>query len=51
MITIQSVGIGGRQKHTSARVLSFDTLMRPKEAATLLAAVAELLRNYQPKEP
>jgi hypothetical protein len=48
LITIQQVGVAGRPRHTSAKVLSFDTRMSPKETAALLAAMAKLLQAYSP---
>lgn len=40
----------GKPKHTSARVLSFETDMDPKECLGILQAIANLLTNYQRKD-
>lgn len=49
VITLQEIN-PGRPKHTSARVLTLDTQLAPKECLALLQVISNLLKAYQPKE-
>lgn len=50
IITLQQFN-PGRGRHTSARVLSFDTNLPPKDCLATLQAIATLLANYRKDTP